>query len=168
MKTHDVPTRGFAPVRWAEVWPERLHDNYKLRGKLAEPAACSDCGAVYHRGSWRWLDQPEGVNFVVCPACHRVRDKYPAGYVELTGDRLGLLRDELLAQIRHVEVQEGGEHPLERIMGIEETTPKRWMITTTGVHLARRLGEALHNAHQGRLDFHYNQDEKLVRVRWET
>lgn len=39
-------------------------------------------------------------------------------------------------------------------------------VTTTDVHLARRIGEALHRAYQGQLDIKYSQDEYLVRVNW--
>jgi hypothetical protein len=166
VKTHDMPMRSdSSPSRWAQAWPERTADTYKLRGKLREPSMCSDCGVVYHRGSWRWLDVPEGAEAVLCPACHRIRDHQPAGFLKLEGDLLQLQRDELMNQIRNVERAEGGEHALERIMGIEESGPG-WLVTTTGVHLARRLGEALHDAHQGTLTFQYNQDEKVVRVHW--
>ena len=40
-------------------------------------------------------------------------------------------------------------------------------VTTTDVHLARRIGEALHHAYQGKLDIKYSQDEYVVRVTWE-
>lgn len=37
------------------------------------------------------------------------------------------------------------EHPLERIMGIEDTKEGA-LVTTTDAHLARRIAEALHSA----------------------
>jgi hypothetical protein len=39
-------------------------------------------------------------------------------------------------------------------------------IATTDVHLARGIGEALHHAYQGDLDYHYEDKEDLVRVHW--
>lgn len=36
--------------------------------------------------------------------------------------------------------------------------------TTTEIHLARGIGEALHHAFKGELEFHYNQLESLLRV----
>ena len=40
-------------------------------------------------------------------------------------------------------------------------------ITTTDIHLARGIGEALHHAYQGELEYHYNERENLLRVVWE-
>jgi hypothetical protein len=41
-------------------------------------------------------------------------------------------------------------------------------VTTTDAHLARRLGEAVHRAHQGALTVQYNAEQRQVRVRWES
>ena len=40
------------------------------------------------------------------------------------------------------------------------------LITTTDIHLARGIGEAIHHAYQGDLEFHYNPAENLLRVNW--
>lgn len=40
------------------------------------------------------------------------------------------------------------------------------VVTTTDVHLPRRIGEALHHAYAGDLDFHYDKDAYYVRVAW--
>jgi hypothetical protein len=37
-----------------QVFEELVHDSYKSTAKLAEPAHCGQCGAVYRRGRWRW------------------------------------------------------------------------------------------------------------------
>jgi len=34
-------------------------------------------------------------------------------------------------------------------------------------HLARDVGEALHSAYQGDLDYHYQEGEFLLRVSWQ-
>jgi hypothetical protein len=39
-------------------------------------------------------------------------------------------------------------------------------VTTTDVHLARRMGDALHAAFDGELVIKYSPDEFLVRVNW--
>ena len=41
------------------------------------------------------------------------------------------------------------------------------LITTTDIHLARRIGEALKNAYQGDLKYHYNAGESQFRLHWE-
>jgi hypothetical protein len=40
------------------------------------------------------------------------------------------------------------------------------MVTTTDPHLARRIGEALHDAYKGTLDYQYNKEDNLLRVTW--
>lgn len=156
---------SFRPVRRDELRPERVHDTYKMKGKLPEPAVCSECGAVYHAGRWQWLARPEHAAAVLCPACHRIKDRFPAGYLGISGEYFAAHRVQLLNLVCHREQHERSEHPLARIMAIEDT-PAGVLVTTTDIHLARNLGEALHDAHQGELEFHYNDAENLLRVSW--
>jgi hypothetical protein len=67
--------------------------------------------------------------------------------------------------VRHEETKENSDHPLHRIMGIEDQ-PDKIVITTTDVHLPRRIGEALHHACRGDLEVKYSPDEYAVRVNW--
>jgi hypothetical protein len=156
---------GFRPVRRDKLLKERVHDTYRSWGKLPEPTACPDCGAVYHKGHWQWLPRPEKPHEQVCPACHRVRDRFPAGYVTLGGDFLGEHRDEIVRLIRHHGERAQREHPLDRIIAVEDHDGGL-LVTTTDIHLARGIGEALEDAYQGTLDFHYNDAENLLRVDW--
>jgi hypothetical protein len=39
-------------------------------------------------------------------------------------------------------------------------------VTTTDIHLARGIGDALHSAYKGELEYHYNKEENLLRVEW--
>lgn len=156
---------SFRPVRRDKLIQERVHDTYKLRGKLPEPTACPDCGAVYHKGRWQWLPRPNQAHEQPCPACHRIRDRLPAGYVTLSGGFFGQHRDEILNLVRHHGERERTGHPLERIISVEPYNGGV-VVTTTGIHLARSLGEALEHAYQGLLEFHYNDGENLLRVDW--
>jgi hypothetical protein len=161
MKTSRVPHVGLKPVARGRLVEEKVHDAYKLRGKLPEPTVCPQCGAVFHKGRWQWLSKPPET----CPACHRIRDHFPAGYVTMKGKLLKTHRDELVRLIRNQESREKTEHALERIMKIEEEEDS-WLVTTTDIHLARRIGEALHRAHKGQLEYSYNDEENLLRVSW--
>ena len=40
------------------------------------------------------------------------------------------------------------------------------VINTTDIHLPRRIGEALHSAYEGELDYHYDEEAYLIRVSW--
>ncbi|MEN8181671.1 MAG: BCAM0308 family protein [Myxococcota bacterium] len=145
---------------------EREHDTYKVRSKLPDPTACPECGAMYRDGRWRWGAPPVGAHETLCPACHRIRDDYPAGYLALSGDFLGKHRTEILGLARNVEDREKQEHPLKRIMRIEEEEGKL-MVTTTNPGLARAIGEALYDAYRGELEYHYTDEGNVLRVRWE-
>lgn len=164
MSRHSKAT-GFQPVRLDRLIEESRHDTYRLRGKLPEPTVCPGCGAVFHDGHWQWLTRPDGAHEESCPACHRVADDFPAGYVHLSGAFVAEHEAELLHLLDRVAGEESGERPLERVMA-RRTESGGLLVTTTGIHLARRLGEALHHAYQGVLDFHYNEAEMLLRVYW--
>lgn len=97
---------------------EQIHDSYKSKRKLPEPALCPQCGAVYHGGRWQWTSQPAKAHQQTCPACHRIQDKYPAGSVSLSGQFLGTHRDEVLNVVRNAEARAKAEHPLKRIINI--------------------------------------------------
>lgn len=157
---------GTLPVYRSKPLQEHVHDSYKSRGKPHEPTLCPECGAVFHGGRWQWLPKPEAAHRETCPACHRIHDHFPAGYVKLEGEFVGQHRAELLNLAHHVEQREKAEHPLQRIMSITDEDGAV-LVATTDIHLARGIGDAIHHAYQGHLESHYNPDENLLRVRWE-
>jgi len=145
---------------------QKRHDVYKETDKWPEPTVCQECGALFADGRWSWKEPPKGAHEVTCPACKRMNDRYPAGYLEMRGKFLESHRQEIFNLMRNIEEQEKGERPLERIMEAKEEKDHT-LVTTTGVHLARRMGEALSRAYKGELSFQYVEAEKLIRVYWE-
>jgi hypothetical protein len=144
---------------------ERVHDPYKTRLKLREPTVCPQCGAVFHEGRWHWAPRPRPAHEEICQACHRINDRYPAGELTIKGDFATSHKDEIIHLARHQEEQEKADHPLHRIMDIEEQDGAI-VVRTTDIHLPRRIGEALHHAYHGELEFHYAQEAYFIRVRW--
>jgi NMD protein affecting ribosome stability and mRNA decay len=164
--SHAIISERFQKIsRHDELFKERVHDAYKAKGKLHEPSACSQCGAVFHQGRWQWLEAPVDAHRVVCPACHRIHDDFPAGYLTLKGKFLSAHHDEIMNLVHNHEKHERAEHPLKRIMAVEEKEGTI-LVTTTDIHLARGIGEALHHAYQGELEYHYNPEQNLLRVSW--
>jgi hypothetical protein len=151
--------------RQLQFMTEKIHDPYKARLKLQEPSACSVCSAIYAKGRWQWGDRPAGAHLVVCPACRREQDHYPAGTVRIEGAFLDQHRVDVMNLVRHHEERMKAEHPLERIMAIEEH-PGYVLVKTTDFHLARGIGEALEKAYRGALDYHYNEGEARLEVKW--
>ena len=144
---------------------DAFSDPYQTRKKPKEPTACPDCGVVYHKGRWQRGDKPDNAHAERCPACQRIADDMPAGIVTLHGDFAKRHKAEITGLMRNEEAAENGEHPLNRIISIEETDAGL-AVKTTDIHLPRRLGEALEAAFHGSLDMHFDDNAYFVRVDW--
>jgi hypothetical protein len=92
------------------------------------------------------------------------------GVLLLTGEIVVRHRDQVLGLARNEEARIKAEHPLARIIKIEDRTeaPRGVLITTTDPHLARHIGEALHHAYRGTLTCRYEENEDLLRANWES
>lgn len=131
-----------------------------------ESAACSECGAVYNNDRWTWNDKPEECLEMLCPACHRIQNRLPAGILTVRGDCLNEHRKEIMTLI-HNRVQYIGEQdPLMRVMDVECDDTEA-VFAFTDVKLTREIGDALHQAYDGVLDFLYNSDDNILRVTWQ-
>jgi len=144
---------------------EREHDPYHARLKIKEPSVCTECGAVFHKGRWSWAVAPAGAEKVLCPACARIRDEIPAAFLTLRGAFVSSHRDEIMQLARNHEQRERAEHPLKRIIAVEASDADI-RLSFTEAHLARDIGEALHNAYKGELDYHYADEDIMLRVTW--
>jgi NMD protein affecting ribosome stability and mRNA decay len=153
------------PARRDRLIEEREHDVYKSSRKPKAPATCPDCGAVFRDGRWSWSSSAGLPGGERCPACQRIQDHFPAGIVTLRGEFQVEHRDEILGLARNVEEREKAEHPLKRIM--ESRSEKDTLvITTTDMHLARSIGDAIHRAYEGELDYEYVKEGTVLRVGW--
>jgi len=144
------------------------HDEtfFRKGHKLPEPSACPRCEATYHGGRWTWDSPPADAHRAICPACERIEKDYPAGLVTIGGAFARGHREEIVGLVRHVEEREKAEHPLQRILKLEERG-EELLVSTTDPHLARGIGDALHHAYHGELDYRYPDDEgDLLRVSW--
>ena len=140
-------------------------DPYRRAAKPVEPTVCPTCRAVFSDGRWSWAHAPDEANEENCPACQRIRDDFPAGYVTIKGEFIKQHRDEIVGLINSKEASEKAEHPLQRIMAIEDVRDGL-QVSTTDSHLARGIGEALHDAYKGDLKLKYSRDENLLRAVW--
>ena len=140
---------------------------------FSEPSICQRCRAIWKKGKWsldealrnkvlKW-EQPKSV---LCPACRRIMDDYPAGIITLKGAYLQAHREEILQTIRNEEQNSKQKNPLERIMKIEESKDVI-TITTTDAKLARRIGKVVNKANGGELTVRFSRRDELVRVQWE-
>jgi len=157
--------RGPYRYRRMQMLEGAANDAYRPAAKSSRPLLCPRCKATYRRGRWRWGTPAAGAERQLCPACRRIEQGYPAGYIGLSGAFFAAHREEILARIRHCESQEKAAHPLERVMAIEKTRGGA-RVTTTSVHLARLVGHALEHAFKGDLSQSYSRGDNVLRVLW--
>ena len=152
-------TRTIFPVR---------QDEYESTGKFPDATVCIECGNVYKNGRWIHPDAQIGSAFgqTKCPACRRLEDHRPAGDITIKGPFTQQHHDEIMGRIRRIERKERARHPIEKIIGIVDE-PYQTDITTSGIHLARRIGDALHHSFKGDLSYSYGRGEKSIQVHWE-
>ncbi len=165
---HDPQARNVTP--WTHPRQTAIadtgHDSYREREHFPEPTVCPGCHAVYEEGRWTWATAPGRAEEHVCPACRRIADDYPAGFLTLSGPFFALRHAEIVNLITNEAKAESLEHPLNRIMDMQESETGELSVTTTDVHLPRRIGEVLHGAFRGELDYEYLEDETVARVSW--
>ncbi len=151
------------PIR---MLPEWEHDPYHARRKWSEPTHCPDCGAIFQDGRWQRGAAPAAAEAHRCPACQRIQAHDLAGYLRLGGAFLAGHRQEIEQLVRHYVERQQAEHPLKRLIAINEQEDGAVELTFTDPHLTRGVGEALQSAYDGELDYHYQDGEYLLRVRW--
>ncbi len=157
--------RSPGKTRGDHLLQELEHDPYHSKLKLSEPTVCPECSAVYLHGRWQWADTPEAAHETLCPACARIRDKLPAGFLSVGGEFFRDHREEILRLIEHTIEKEKAEHPLKRLMGAE-TQDEGEVFTFTDPHLVHGVGHALRRAYKGDLDIQYQPGEYMVRANW--
>lgn len=149
------------PPRMVRPWE---HDTYASSCKPADSVVCAECSAVQHAGQWYWGAPPVGdVRVDLCPACARIRDRYPAGTLRLRGALLAH-EDEVRNLIAGVDEVEKREHPLERVMSVELEDDRTLVVHTTGVHVARRIASKLQRRFHAKARITYPTDQKRMLV----
>jgi len=151
--------------RFGRAQTDAIFETYDRSGKAHQPMICPQCAVVYQDGRWQWLPRPAEATESQCPACRRIRDQAPAGVVTFKGPRLPSLKGDIVQLARHQEQAEKPEHPLNRIMSIQET-PESVVINTTDIHLPRRIGQAVRRAYRGKLEVKFEEHGYFVRIDW--
>jgi NMD protein affecting ribosome stability and mRNA decay len=163
-KDTDIAKHG----RHDRLIKERVHDPYMTRSKFPEPTVCPGCGAVFAGGRWVWrAESTDGAHKQMCPACQRIQDRVPAGFLTLRGEFFAKHREEILQLVRNKVQAEAARHPMNRIMDIEDDEDGDAVITFTDTHLPTGVGRAIENAYEGGLDIQYTEEAGIVRVYWE-
>lgn len=145
---------------------ENIHDPYKASAKPSAPSVCKECGVVFENGRWHWSPElPTNAADALCPACMRIRDRLPAGFLTLSGDFLQKHREDILHLLRNTVDAQQKEHPVKRIMDITDTGGEV-AVSFTDIHLPRTVGEAIRRAYNGELDIQYAEESGISRAYW--
>lgn len=145
---------------------EAVHDPYKAAAKPAEPSVCRDCGVVFSGGRWQWSPElTTGAADALCPACQRIRDQVPAGFLTLSGNFLQAHREEIMHLLQNTVDAQQKEHPVKRIMYTSESEDGI-EVTFTDIHLPRTVGEAIESAYEGELEIQFGKESGIARVYW--
>lgn len=146
-------------------------DPYLIDLPPDEKAVCKGCGAVWHSKRWSLpsataaLASSERPAQTTCPACRKVRDRVPLGFVTIQGTFAVEHKEEILSLLRNKETRALHINALERIMDIKESGNAIEVSTTTD-KLAQRIGRMLHNAYCGEVEYKWSSGDKLARVTW--
>ncbi len=150
--------------------------SHRSKKAMTEPAVCKICGDVYADRRWSKPNADKhsekhphfrAATVVVCPACKRIADKIPSGYVYLSGVFLTEHFEEI-SRLLHNEAERTLEdNPMARIMESKKKKTGELTITTTTEHLAQRLGHALEKAYHGDVRYDFSHENKLARVYWQ-
>jgi hypothetical protein len=160
-----VVRKPFTPGRHEQRTPAKHDDSYLLDEKLPDPMCCPRCGATYRRGRWTWKTATGDVPKKTCPACQRIEDNFPAGYLTLKGPFFEKNRAQVLEFVSTREARARLEHPMQRLIGAQPVAGGV-LVTTTDARLARTIGVALQDAFKGDLDLDFGREENMVRATW--
>ena len=153
------------PPKDERAYGQRNEDPYQSRGKYPEPSTCTGCGAVFKKGRWQWGAAQEDAHKHLCPACQRMHDRVPAGTVTISGEFFTEHQQEIMGLVHNIEAKERSEHPLQRIMSINQDDGGI-TISLTDFHLTHAIVEALSSAYQGEANETYVEKDGVMQASW--
>ena len=161
----DTPTRIRNQI-------QNYGDPYLPDMKPDEVAVCRECRSVFSNGRWqleseagRELKEAKQVTEVLCPACQKIRDRVPGGVLTIAGRFVADHEQEIVNLVNNENTIAMKINPLERIMDIERSDDGM-VVYTTNEKLAQKVGRALKKAYDGKVEYQWPEDGKLVRVNW--
>ncbi len=146
---------------------------YLSEAGMKEPAICQTCQSVYRQKRWQ-LDPPAAsqladdpaTQWVTCPACQKVAERYPEGILTLRGSYLWNHEQEIRNILDNAVARFSSRNPLERIIRVQRSDDAL-IIETTANKLAEQLGRSLQKAHSGALQIDWQGTPVVCRVQWE-
>ncbi len=150
--------RGFARTK-------KRHPAEAGAGRLAEPAICERCGAVFSRRAWRRDRRITGAllaraAWVRCPACVQTAASLGFGRVVIRGAYALAHEPAIRRRIANVAARAARTQPERRLSSIERRDDRIEVITTSQ-KLAHRIVHELKKAFRGRATYAWSDDGTL-------
>lgn len=139
-------------------------------GRLAEPAVCAGCGAVFARRTWRQGRSLTDAllaraSWTICPACTQVRRAEYLGRVLIRGEGAMAMEEVVRRRIANVARRAGATQPERRIVSLERRGDTLEVLTTSQ-KLAHRIAHELCKQFGGRARYAWADDGSLLAT-WE-
>ncbi len=149
----------------------KVRDPYMDKKLYKDPTLCPKCGIIFHEKRWQnapelikeFQEKGKEIHKKECPACRKIRDKYPLGIVEIRGNFIREKNKEIHSRIKHIAAEEFIHNPLERIISVDNSD-ERIIIETTTEHLAEKIGKKIAKTFHKSIKISFSDSEKLVRV----
>jgi hypothetical protein len=151
----------YADRRWEKPFtPKRKRKPSTINYAKRQWVASEEGQEAQKHPHWR------APRMVVCPACQRLRDGVPSGFVHLDGAFLSAHREEVERLLRNEAERAAEDNPTARIMDWGQDERGRLTLSTTTEHLVQRLGHALEKAFKGEVRYDFSHENKLAHVHW--
>ena len=149
-------------------------DSYRSDKKSKGPSQCPQCKAVQIKGRWNPIKkatftQAVGLisNRLLCPACQQFNDRYALGVIELSGTEFQSKKQEVLGNLKNVELIARQRNDQHRILWVLDS-PDKTKVYVTLPELARSMGRSLEKSFHGKTLYARSTEEPFLRVRWRS
>lgn len=145
---------------------EKMHAGEVRAGRMREPSACEQCGAIFVRRSWRQdrrvtIALLDRAAWVVCPACEQARRSEGQGRILVRG-RFAFAHDsDIRARIRNVAGRAMFSQSQRRVVSMDRQGDVLEVLTTSQ-KLAHRIVHELKKAFRGSASYHWSDDGTLL------
>lgn len=144
-------------------------DPYLSKVEYEDKSVCRKCEAVYINKRWSVKEEhrqaAEGGPKALCPACRKIKENYPSGYVTLKGAFLKDHKEEIVNLLKNKEERAMHINPLERIIDLDDKGDTL-EVTTTTEKFAQRIGQMMKKTYKGEVEYKWSDDVKIARVTW--
>ncbi|MFC1640834.1 hypothetical protein ACFL2D_02155 [Patescibacteria group bacterium] len=132
---------------------------------------CRECGAVCLRNEWKWdenkrnMMNEQGMEAVLCDACHRTKNEVPKAILSLIGLSADPKQEKIITDIKNMTDYAYEKSPTARLMKINKKSDET-EIYLTDDQLAKKIGRHINREYKGSLSVDINEKSDVARIVW--